>query len=167
VGALKALEPTPLVELLIPDLRGADLDAVLDAGPDVLAHNVEVVERLTRALRHARFDYRRSLAVLEHVAARGTAIAKSSIMVGLGETDGEVTVAMRDLRDAGVRILVLGQYLRPTSAHAEVVDYVAPERFDAWAEQGRALGFDFVAAGPLVRTSYRAAEAFARGLVAR
>ena len=167
VAAVKALDPPPLVELLIPDLIGADLELVLDARPDVLAHNVEVVERLTEVMRHARFAYRRSLAVLEQASVRGEAITKSSIMVGLGESDEDVLSAMRDLRGVGVRILVLGQYLRPTRGHAEVVEYVHPERFDDWAEQGRALGFEFVAAGPLVRTSYRAAEAFAKRLVGR
>jgi lipoic acid synthetase len=167
VAAVKQLDPPPLVELLIPDLLDRDLEAVLDARPDVLAHNVEVVERLTPVMRHARFDYRRSLRVLVQAAARGEAITKSSIMVGLGESDEDVRSAMGDLRDAGVRILVLGQYLRPSRAHADVVEYVSPDRFDRWAEQGRELGFDYVAAGPLVRTSYRAAEAFARRLVGR
>jgi lipoic acid synthetase len=132
-----------------------------------LAHNVEVVERLTAVMRHPGFEYRRSLEVLEQAADRGEAITKSSIMVGLGETDDDVLSAMRDLRGVGVRILVLGQYLRPTRGHAEVEEYVPPERFDEWAEQGRAMGFEFVAAGPLVRTSYRAAEAFAKRLVRR
>jgi len=167
VAALRGLQDPPLVELLIPDLLGADLDTVLDARPDVLAHNVEVVARLTPSLRHPSFDYRRSLAVLSQAASRGETITKSSIMVGLGETDAEVSATMRDLRGAGVGILVLGQYLRPTRAHAEVVTYVEPARFDAWAEEGRALGFEFVAAAPLARTSYRAAEAFARRLVRR
>ncbi|MBW2277603.1 MAG: lipoyl synthase [Deltaproteobacteria bacterium] len=165
VAAIKALDPAPLVELLIPDLRGSDLEAVLDARPDVLAHNIEVVEHLTQTLRHARFDYRRSLSVLEQAAARGEAITKSSIMVGLGETAKDVISAMRDLRGVGVRILVLGQYLQPTRAHAEVVQFVPPEQFDAWADQGREMGFEFVAAGPLVRTSYRAAEAYSKRLV--
>jgi lipoic acid synthetase len=167
VAAIKALEPSPLVELLIPDLLGPHLEVVLDAGPDVLAHNVEVVERLTRTMRHSRFDYHRSLRVLEQAAARDGAITKSSIMVGLGETGEDVVATMRDLRGAGVRILVLGQYLQPTRAHAEVVQYVPPEQFDAWADRGRELGFEFVAAGPLVRTSYRAAEAFTKRLVGR
>lgn len=167
VAAIKALDPPPLVELLIPDLRGPDLEVVLDAGPGVLAHNVEVVERLTPTMRHGRFDYRRSLAVLEQASARSSAVTKSSIMVGLGETEDEVVAAMRDLRGVDVRILVLGQYLRPTADHAEVVEYVHPDRFDAWAAQGRELGFDFVAAGPLVRTSFRAAEAYVARAVTR
>jgi lipoic acid synthetase len=165
VRAVRAEEPPPLVELLIPDYLDADLDTVLDARPDVLAHNVEVVERLTPQMRHAGFDYRRSLTVLEQATARGGAITKSSLMLGLGETDDDVERCLEDLRGVGVRILVLGQYLRPTHDHAEVVEYVHPDRFDAWAARGRELGFDFVASGPLVRTSYRAAEAFAERLV--
>jgi lipoyl synthase len=164
VAALKALPRPPLVELLTPDYSGAALEAVVDAAPDVFAHNVEVVERLTSALRHPRFDYRRSLACLEAAAARHPGMpTKSSVLLGLGETDAEIDGAMRDLRAAGVRILVLGQYLRPTPRNAPVVEYVPPERFDALRDRGLELGFDFVASGPLVRTSYRAAEAFVRG----
>ncbi len=164
VAALRALPAPPLVELLTPDYSGAPLEAVVDAAPDVFAHNVEVVERLTPALRHARFGYRRSLACLEAAAARRPGmITKSSILLGLGETDAELEAAMRDLRDASVRVLVLGQYLRPAPGNAAVVEYVPPERFEALRLRGLELGFDFVASGPLVRTSYRAAEAFVRG----
>ena len=164
VRALRELPRPPLVELLTPDYLGAPLDAVVDAEPDVFAHNVEVVERLQQALRHGRFGFRRSLATLEEAKARDARlITKSSIMLGLGETEDEVDAAMRALRSAGVGILALGQYLRPTPKHAEVVEYVAPSRFEALKKRGEELGFDFVAAGPLVRTSYRAAEAFVRG----
>jgi lipoic acid synthetase len=166
IRALRELEPAPLVELLIPDYLGADLDRVLDAGPDVLAHNLEVVERLTPRMRHAAFGYRRSLSVLERAAARGAPrglLTKSSIMLGLGESRDEVRSAMADLRDAGVSILVLGQYLRPTAANAAVVEYLPPEVFEELAAKGRDLGFEYVSAGPLVRTSYRAAEAWVKG----
>ncbi|GAB4286350.1 MAG: lipoyl synthase [Deferrisomatales bacterium] len=165
VRAVQALTPPPLVELLIPDLLGGALDTVVDAGPDVLAHNVEVVERLTPALRHGRFAYRRSLEVLEQAKARDPAlVTKSSILLGLGEAEEEILTTMEDLRRVGVSLLVLGQYLQPTRDHAPVHEYVPPERFDALADTGRAMGFDFVAAGPLVRTSYRAAEAYVRSL---
>ena len=164
VTALRALPKPPLVELLTPDYLGAPLCTVVDAGPDVFAHNVEVVERLQPALRHGRFDFRRSLATLEAAKARDARlITKSSIMLGLGETEGEVDTAMCALRSAGVNILALGQYLRPTPRHAEVVEYVAPARFASLKARGEELGFDYVASGPLVRTSYRAAEAFVRG----
>jgi lipoic acid synthetase len=164
VRALRALEKPPLVELLAPDYLGAPLEAVVDAGPDVFAHNVEVVERLQPALRHGRFDFRRSLATLEAAKARDPRlVTKSSILLGLGETGDELEDTMRALRSAGVGILALGQYLRPSPRHAEVVEYVAPARFEALKELGERLGFDFVASAPLVRTSYRAAEAFVRG----
>ncbi|MDD5306001.1 MAG: lipoyl synthase [Deltaproteobacteria bacterium] len=160
VRALKTLDRPPLVEVLVPDYLGADLDAVLSARPEVLAHNIEVVERLAPAMRHPRFSYVRSLEALAQAAGR--AITKSSILLGLGETSGEVERAMADLRDAGVAILVLGQYLRPTAKHAPVVEYVDPARFNELAALGTDMGFSFVAASPLARTSYRAAEAFVR-----
>jgi lipoic acid synthetase len=166
VRALRELRPVPLVEVLIPDYLGGALDCVLDSAPDVLAHNVEVVERLTPVLRHLRFGYRRSLAVLERAASRGL-LTKSSIMLGLGETPGEVQGCMADLRAAGVAMLVLGQYLRPTRSNAEVVEYLPPGTFDELAAKGRELGFDQVSAGPLVRTSYRAAEAWVGRQTAR
>jgi len=162
VRSLRRLDPPPTVEILIPDYLGGSLDTVLEAAPDVLAHNVEVVERLTPSLRHARFSYRRSLEVLERTARSGRSIVKSSLILGLGETDAEIDAAMSDLREVGVEILMLGQYLRPTSNHATVKEYLPPERFEELGDRGREMGFGFVSAGPLVRTSYRAAEAYAR-----
>jgi len=161
VRRLRSLTPPPLVELLIPDYTGKSLEAVLAAKPDVLAHNVEVVERLTPLLRHGRFGYHRSLQVLDE-ARRGSdaAITKSSILLGLGETRDEVVRTMADLLAVGVEILVLGQYLQPTRDHAPVQEYVRPDTFLGLALDGRRLGFGHVAAGPLVRTSYRAAEAY-------
>jgi lipoic acid synthetase len=162
VNALKSLEHPPLVELLTPDYLDAALETVLRSGPNVFAHNIEVVARLTPALRHARFSYARSLKVLEQARDFSShQLTKSSIMLGIGETDEEVEEAMGDLRRVGVNILVLGQYLRPTTNHAEVARYVPPEKFDAFAKLGKEIGFDFVASGPLLRTSYKAAEAFA------
>ncbi len=162
VKALRALDPPPLVELLTPDYTGADLATVLDSGPDVFAHNVEVVERLSARMRHHRFDYRRSLDCLAEAARHGGSTIKSSIMLGLGESEEEVRTSMGDLLSVGVSILVIGQYLRPTMEHAEVVEYVEPGRFEQWALLGEEMGFSYVAAGPLVRTSYRAAEAFVK-----
>lgn len=164
VRRLRALDPAPLVEVLIPDYTGAPLNTVLAAAPRVLAHNVEVVERLTPVLRHPRFGYRRSLQVLAEAQERASGVlTKSSILLGLGERREEVLQTMEDLRRAGVEILVLGQYLQPTRAHAPVAEYLAPEVFAGLAEEARRMGFGTVAAGPLVRTSYRAAEAYARG----
>ncbi|MBW2534937.1 MAG: lipoyl synthase [Deltaproteobacteria bacterium] len=163
VNEIHALAPPPLVEVLIPDYRGPDLEAVLAAGPDVLAHNLEVVERLTAPMRHRRFSFERSLGVLAEARqiAPGT-LTKSSLMLGLGESGDEIRAAMGSLREVGVDILVLGQYLQPTRDHAAVVEDVHPDRFAELAEEARGQVFGHVSAGPLVRTSYRAAEAFVR-----
>ncbi len=164
VHALRGLPAQPLVELLIPDYRGAALERILAAPPDVLAHNLEVVERLTPRVRHPRFDYRRSLEVLgEAKRSRPELLTKSSLMLGLGETEAEVLAAMQDLRAVGTDLLALGQYLQPTPERLPVERYVAPATFRRLAVRGRALGFAHVAAGPLVRTSYQAAEAYVRG----
>ena len=165
VRRLKELRPEMLVETLMGDF-GGHLDAVdttVDAGPDVWAHNIEVVRRLQRSIRDVRCSYEQSLQVLQRAKARTHgAITKSSIMVGIGETDDEVVETMSDLRGAGVDVVTIGQYLRPTPKHAPVERFVEPERFDAFAREGKAMGFAFVAAGPLVRSSYKAAEVFMR-----
>ncbi len=161
VRSLKALEPAPLVEVLVPDYAADRLGAVLEAGPDALAHNLEVVERLSPDVRHGRFDYRRSLEVLRRARALAPrTLTKSSLLLGLGETRDEVLRSMADLREADVDILVLGQYLRPSPSQVAVREYLPPEAFDRLAEEGRGMGFRHVSAGPLVRTSYRAAEAY-------
>jgi lipoic acid synthetase len=168
VTRLKELAPEVLVETLLGDFQGhmSYVDTTVDARPDVWAHNIEVVRRLQRTIRDVRCSYEQSLAVLRHVKARDPGrITKSSIMVGIGETDDEVLETMRDLRSVGVDILTLGQYLRPSPTHAEVVRYVHPTLFDAWAAEGRAMGFSYVASGPLVRSSYKAAEAFVLGIL--
>jgi lipoic acid synthetase len=169
--AIRRLKGIPglLVEVLTPDFRG-DPEAVRTvgrAGPDVFANNVETVRRLTPAVRDARAGYDQTLAVLARMRREfPRVVTKSSIMVGLGETEAEVVEAMRDLRGAGVEILTLGQYLRPSAWHLPVVEWVPPARFAAYREAGRALGFRYVASGPLVRSSYRAAELFLRGEIA-
>jgi len=163
VVALREHSPGLLVETLVGDFGGRrrDIDAMVDASPDVFAHNIEVTRRLTPTIRDQRCDYDLSLGVLSHAKARAPErFVKSSIMVGVGETDEEVTTTMRDLRAAGVDILTLGQYLRPTPKHAPVERYVTPETFDEYARQGREMGFAFIASGPLVRSSYYAAEGF-------
>jgi lipoic acid synthetase len=146
--------------VLIADYGGdeAALAAVLAAGPDVLNHNLETVERLHRRVRPAA-SYERSLAVLARSGRlRPDIPTKSGLMLGLGEQDGEVESALRDLLAAGVRLLTLGQYLRPSPDHLPLERWVPPEEFDAWAERARSLGFSEVAAGPLVRSSYRAEQ---------
>ena len=130
--------------------------SVLEAGPDVLNHNLETVERLTRKVRlAARYD--RSLALLRRAGELHPEIpTKSGVMLGLGETEAEIEQTLADLRAAGVRLLTLGQYLQPSPGHLPVERWVTPAEFDAWAARARALGFREVAAGPLVRSSYHA-----------
>src|SRR6187455_3026640 len=163
VVALREHSPGLLVETLVGDFGGRmrDVNSMVDSGPDVFAHNIEVSRRMTPKIRDQRCDYDLSLGVLSHAKARHPdRFVKSSIMVGVGETDDEVLETMHDLRKAGVDILTLGQYLRPTAKHAPVERYVTPERFDEYAREGREMGFAFVASGPLVRSSYHAAEGF-------
>ncbi len=165
VQRLKELRPDMVVETLLGDFGGHrdPVEATVDGGPDVWAHNVEVVPRLQRTIRDVRCSYQQSLTVLRWAKARRPSVlTKSSIMVGIGETDAEVVETMRDLRGAGVDVVTIGQYLRPTPKHAPVDRYVDPSQFDAWASEGRQMGFAFVAAGPLVRSSYKAAEVFVR-----
>jgi lipoic acid synthetase len=165
IRRLKAI-PGLLVEVLTPDFRG-DAEAVRTVGrasPDVFANNIETVRRLTPVVRDAKAGYDQTLAVLERMKAEfPRVVTKSSIMVGLGEAEPELVETMRDLRGVGVEILTLGQYLRPSAWHLPVAEFVEPERFAGYRETGLALGFRYVASGPLVRSSYRAAELFLRG----
>lgn len=168
VTRLRELRPDILVETLLGDFGGHHdyVDVTVDAKPDVWAHNIEVVERLQRTIRDVRCSYERSLGVLRRVKERDPArITKSSIMVGIGERDDEVLVTLRDLRSAGVDLVTLGQYLRPTSKHAPVDRYVTPETFALYETEARKLGFAFVASSPLVRSSYKAAEVFVRSVL--
>jgi len=160
IAAVRRRLPRARVEVLIPDFQGnlEALAAVIAAGPDVINHNVETVPRLYPRVR-PQADYRRSLQLLARVAASGIP-AKSGLMLGLGEDEGEVCTVLEDLRAAGCRILTLGQYLQPTPAHLPVVSWVTPEGFEAWRRRALALGFDEVAAAPLVRSSYHADECF-------
>ncbi len=165
VRAIKRLRPGTAVEALTPDFQGvlADVDTVLDAGVDVFAQNLETVERLTHPVRDARAGYRQTLRVLEHAKAhRPDALTKTSLMLGLGETDAEIQTAMLDLRAAAVDILTLGQYLRPTASHLEIARYVTPAEFDHHRALALSLGFLECVSGPLVRSSYRAEQALQR-----
>ena len=163
VREIKARRPDMIVEALIPDFQG-DLEAVrtvVDAGVDVLDHNVETVPRLQALVRDRRANYSQSLAVLRGAKdVRTDLYTKSSIMLGLGEARQEILATMRDLRAAKVDIVTLGQYLRPSTWHLPVKEYVPPETFDELRIAGEAMGFLYVAAGPLVRSSYRAGEFF-------
>jgi lipoic acid synthetase len=146
------------VEVLIPDFQGAApaLHTVLRARPDVLNHNIETVPRLYRDVRPGS-RYERSLELFRRARAHPTApVTKSGMMLGLGESADEVRATMADLQGVGVQLLTIGQYLRPSAAHRPVVRYVPPAEFEAFAAEGRALGFRHVEAGPLVRSSYHA-----------
>jgi lipoic acid synthetase len=163
VAALKRAKPEILVETLVGDFQGREQDVeTLAAAPvDVLAHNVECVERLTPSVRDPRCGYRRSLRALELLKSHGGGrLCKSSLMLGLGETDDEVAATLRDLRAAGVDVVTLGQYLQPSPGHLPVAAFVTPERFDSWRAEADRLGFLFCASGPLVRSSYKAGELF-------
>jgi len=163
IRRIKHHTPDLRVEALVGDFRGkrGDIQTVVCEGaPDVFAHNVEVVPRLQRTIRDARCSWDRSVEVLTAAKDLGMTITKSSLMVGLGESRAEVIEAMRRLRDADVDVLTIGQYLRPTKRHASVQRYVEPAEFADYERAGLDMGFRFVASGPLVRSSYRAAEAF-------
>jgi lipoic acid synthetase len=152
--------PDARVEVLVPDFNGSltALQGVCQARPDMFNHNIETVARLYPRVR-PRAGYRRSMAVLAYAAGEGLP-TKSGLMLGLGETDDEVMETLTDLKRAGCRYLTLGQYLAPSREHLRVVRYVSPEQFATWAETARAMGFRGVAAGPFVRSSYRAHEMF-------
>ncbi|KAK9275750.1 hypothetical protein L1049_023019 [Liquidambar formosana] len=168
VKAMKKLKPEIMVECLTSDFRG-DLSAVetlVHSGLDVFAHNIETVKRLQRIVRDPRAGYEQSLSVLKHAKlSKEGMITKSSIMLGLGESDDELKEAMADLRAIDVDILTLGQYLQPTPLHLTVKEYVTPEKFAFWKEYGESIGFRYVASGPLVRSSYRAGELFVQTMV--
>lgn len=162
VRAVRARMPSARVEVLTPDFKGegAALAAVLSAAPDVFNHNVEMAPRLFAKLR-PQGDYGRSLEVLRAARTlRPGQVTKSGLMLGLGETDAEVRDVLAGLRAAGVDIVTLGQYLRPTRHHAPVARYVSPADFDRWADEGRALGFPTVYSGVFVRSSFNAEEVF-------
>ncbi len=170
VRAVNEHAPKTRVEILHPDFSGdLDLvDVVARSGADVLAHNIEVVRSLTKTVRDGRCGYDQSLAVLARLKETAPdRFTKSSIMVGLGETEDEVVEAMRDLREANVDFLTVGQYLRPSAKHIAVEEYVRPEQFARYERLGLELGFGYVASGPLVRSSYKAGEYFIEDLLER
>ncbi len=159
VEAIREKNPDAVIELLIPDLdaRPELIDTVVASKPDIIGHNIETVERLTPVVR-SRAKYRTSLETLRYLSSRGV-VTKSGLMVGLGEDDAEVLQTLHDLRDAGVRIVTLGQYLRPTLEHYPVAAYITPEKFDWYRLQALEMGFSYCASAPLVRSSYMAEEA--------
>lgn len=168
ITAIKKLNPKLIVEILTPDFCG-DMDLVkviVDSYPDVFAHNIETVERLSPSVRDPRAKYRQSLAVLQEVKNLYPRMyTKSSIMLGLGETDEEILQSLKDLRMVGCDVVTFGQYLQPSKRHLKVIEYVTPEKFKFWQSTAEAMGFLYVASGPLVRSSYRAGEFFMKGIV--
>jgi lipoic acid synthetase len=168
VEEIKKRSPETLVEVLIPDFQGDEksIERICLSGVDVIAHNIETVERLSSHVRDRRCGYQQSLGVLKRVKEYFPKIyTKSSVMVGLGETKDEVFKAIDDLRAVGVQIVTFGQYLRPTTWHLPVEEYVHPDVFKEYEKVGLEKGFLCVPSGPLVRSSYRAAEKFLEGLL--
>ena len=175
---LKEKSPALLVEVLTPDFKGKKdcVKTILSAGPDVFAHNIETVERLTPKVRDRRAGYRQSLNVLQ-MAKKGFAdeagdsqscrgvYTKSSIMLGLGEREEEIKQTLKDLRSVGCDVVTFGQYLRPQKRHLPVEEYISPQKFDEWKEYSLQEGFLYAASGPLVRSSYRAGELFMQALL--
>lgn len=168
IRELKRQAPGLLVECLTGDFQGnlEHVKVVAKAGLDVYAHNVETVEALTPVVRDRRASYRQSLAVLEFVKKQfPQLITKTSIMLGLGETDEQVMRTLKDLRKIDVDAVTLGQYMRPTKGHMKVVEYVHPDKFAYWEKVGNDLGFVYTASGPLVRSSYKAGEFFLKNVL--
>ena len=157
VEAVRRQNPDATIELLIPDLDArADLIEIVAASkPDIIGHNIETVERLTPLVR-SRAKYRTSLRTLEIISKQMGAVSKSGLMVGLGESDDEVLQTLRDLRDVGVEIVTLGQYLRPSLEHYPVAAYITPEKFEWYRLQALEMGFSYCASAPMVRSSYLA-----------
>ena len=163
IRQIRRLAPKTKVEVLIPDFSGnvQNLQTVVDAGPEVVAQNIETVERLTHPVRDRKASYQTTLQVLENIKKLDeNRLTKSSIMVGFGETRDEVLTTMRDLRAVDCDFLTLGQYLQPTKKHLVVTDFIHPDVFAEYEALGLEMGFSYVASGPLVRSSYKAGEYF-------
>lgn len=157
VKMIRRLNPGITMETLIPDFQGKkeQLDKIVQANPEVVSHNLETVERLSREVRvQARYD--RSLEVLDYLKKSGIRRTKSGVMLGLGETEAEILQTMDDLRAVDCDVLTLGQYLQPTKKHLPVADFITPATFERYKEIGIEKGFKFVESGPLVRSSYHA-----------
>lgn len=163
IRAIKLADPRIFVEVLIPDFKGDSqcLQTIAEAKPEVIAHNLETIRRLTPFVRDQKASYQQSLDVLAHIKELNSELySKSALMVGLGETQDELLTAMDDLRAVGTDILTIGQYLQPTQKHLPVQEFIHPDQFADLQAQAEQRGFLFVASGPLVRSSYRAGEYF-------
>lgn len=168
VRNLKVSAPDLIVEVLTPDFKGNEqfISYIVDAEPDVFAHNIETVESLQSRVRDPRAGYAQSMRVLEFVKERDeTRYTKTSIMLGLGEQDEELRQTLRDLRGVGCDVVTFGQYLQPKQRHLPVESFVTPEKFKEWQVEAESMGFLYVASGPLVRSSYRAGEFFMKGVI--
>jgi lipoic acid synthetase len=168
IRAIKSRCPMTIVEVLIPDFKG-DIDSlrmIIQSGPKVISHNIETIRRLTSRVRDLRASYEQSLSLLKKCKQFNCEIyTKSSIMIGLGESEDETIEAMRDLRAVGVDILTMGQYLQPTARHFPVCEYIQPVQFEKLRGIAETMGFIYVASGPLVRSSYRAGDFFAQKII--
>jgi lipoic acid synthetase len=170
IKSVKVQCPKTIVEPLIPDLLGNRyaLEKIIDAGPEVISHNIETIARLSPLIRDPRATYQQSLSVLQMIKDIDCKIyTKSSLMLGLGETEEEVIQVAKDLRSVGVDIVSMGQYLQPTSRHFSVKEYVSPEKFDSYRKRIEKMGFAYVVAGPFVRSSYKAGELFIKNMINR
>jgi len=168
IETIKKNDTKLIVEVLTPDFKARRdlIERLVISKPDVFAHNIETVERLTPKVRDPRATYRQSLSTLQQVKdIDPTRYTKSSIMLGLGESDEEVLQAMRDLRAVGCDIVTFGQYLQPTKRHLKVIEFITPEKFKFWEDQAKLMGFLYCASGPLVRSSYKAGEFFMKGII--
>ena len=168
ISNLKKHDPELMIEVLTPDFLGNRewIEKIVKASPDVYAHNIETVERLTPKVRDPRATYKQTMSVLSLVKdIDPNRYTKSSIMLGLGEEDEEVLQTLKDLRAVGCDVVTFGQYLQPTVRHLKVKSFVTPEKFSHWKQVADEMGFLYVASGPLVRSSYRAAEFFMEGII--
>jgi lipoic acid synthetase len=159
VEAVRKAAPAAKIEVLIPDFSGIELDAIVAEKPEVIAHNIETVSRLQH-VRDRRAGFEKSLLTLRQAKTLGAGVTKSSILLGLGETREELKTAYAELRNAGVDILVMGQYLQPSRHQIPVVEYIHPDTFALLSEDARAAGFSTVVASPFARTSYHAFDAW-------
>jgi lipoyl synthase len=168
ITTIKKINPNILIEVLIPDFRGnlELVDKIIQANPNVIAHNVETVPRLQRVARDFRANYEQSKNVLAYVKKQAPHIyTKSALMVGLGENKDEIIVTLRDLRQVPIEIITIGQYLRPSEKHLQVESYIPPETFKWYKEEAEKMNYLYVAAGPFIRSSYRAGELFLQALI--
>jgi lipoyl synthase len=170
IKSIKEESPQTVVEPLIPDFQGNPeaVEKIIGSGPEVISHNIETVARLSPLIRDTRATYQQSLRVLEMIKEINCKIyTKSSLMLGLGETEGEVIQAAKDLRSVGVNIVSMGQYLQPTTRHSPVKEYVSPEKFEWYKNRIENMGFAYTVAGPFIRSSYKAGELFIKNIIDR